>query len=101
MRLRKKPWIEEAMKDVQDEYVFMHDIEQFKGHWQEMFPGKKLCFEIVCKFCLILFGFTVRVLYIIAYCANKVNYFLNCRPIFILFAQIFTYFFATIKLKSK
>ena len=48
MRLRKKPWIEEAMKDVADEYVFMHDIEKFKGHWQEMFPGKKLCLEIGC-----------------------------------------------------
>ena len=40
MRLRKKPWIEEAMKDVMNEYVFMHDIEKFKGHWQELFPGK-------------------------------------------------------------
>ena len=48
MRLRKKPWIEEAMKDVMDEYVFMHDIEKFKGHWQELFPGKKLCLEIGC-----------------------------------------------------
>ena len=48
MRLRKKPWIEEAMKDVQDEYVFMHDLEKFKGHWQEMFPGKRLCLEIGC-----------------------------------------------------
>lgn len=48
-----------------------------------------------------LFVFTVLIFYIIAYYANKVNYFLNRRPIFILFAQIFTYFFATIKLKSK
>lgn len=48
MRLRKKPWIEEAMKEVQDEYVFMHDIDKFKGHWQEMFPGKRLCLEIGC-----------------------------------------------------
>lgn len=48
MRLRKKPWIEEAMKDVQDEYVFLHDIARFKGHWQEMFPGKRLCLEIGC-----------------------------------------------------
>lgn len=48
MRLRKKPWIEEAMKDVMDEYVFKHDIEKFKGHWQELFPGKKLCLEIGC-----------------------------------------------------
>ena len=48
MRLRKKPWIEEAMKDIADEYVFMHDIEKFKGHWQELFPGKRLCLEIGC-----------------------------------------------------
>ena len=39
MRLRKKPWIEEAMKDVVDEYVFMHDIEKYKGHWH---PGIKI-----------------------------------------------------------
>ena len=62
---------------------------------------KSFVLKSFANFCIILFGFTVRVLYIIAYCANKVNYFLNCRPIFILFAQIFTYFFATIKLKSK
>lgn len=48
MRLRKKAWIEEAMKEVQGEYVFLHDIDKFKGHWQEMFPGKRLCLEIGC-----------------------------------------------------
>lgn len=48
MRLRKKPWIEEAMKEVQDEYVLLHDIDKLKGHWQEMFPGKRLCLEIGC-----------------------------------------------------
>lgn len=48
MRLRKKPWIEEAMKEVQGEYVFLHDIDKFKGHWQKMFPGKRLCLEIGC-----------------------------------------------------
>lgn len=48
LRLRKKPWIEEAMKEVQGEYVFLHDIDKFKGHWQEMFPGKRLCLEIGC-----------------------------------------------------
>lgn len=46
--LKKKPWIEEAMKEVQGEYVFLHDIDKFKGHWQEMFPGKRLCLEIGC-----------------------------------------------------
>lgn len=48
MRLRKKPWIEEAIKEVQNEYVFMHGLEQFKGHWQDIFPGKRLCVEIGC-----------------------------------------------------
>ncbi len=48
MRLRKKPWIETAIKDVLGEYVFMHDIDKFKGHWQEIFPGKRLCLEIGC-----------------------------------------------------
>ena len=36
------------MLDIVDEYVFMHDIEKYKGHWQEMFPGKRLCLEIGC-----------------------------------------------------
>lgn len=48
MRLRKKPWIEEAMKELQNEYVYMQDLEKFKGKWQEMFPGKRLCLEIGC-----------------------------------------------------
>ena len=48
MRLRKKPWIEEAMLEVMDEYVLMHELEKYKGHWQEMFPGKRLCLEIGC-----------------------------------------------------
>lgn len=48
MRLRKKPWIEEAIKEVQNEYVFMYELEQFKGHWQDIFPGKRLCVEIGC-----------------------------------------------------
>lgn len=48
MRLRKKPWIEEAMSEVENEYIFFHDLEKFKGHWQEMFPGKRICVEIGC-----------------------------------------------------
>ena len=39
MRLRKKPWIEEAMQDLKGEYVLMHDLENYKGRWQELFPG--------------------------------------------------------------
>ena len=48
MRLRKKPWIEEAMQELKDEYVLMHDLEKYKGRWQELFPGKRLCLEIGC-----------------------------------------------------
>lgn len=48
MRLRKKPWIETAMQDVAEEYVFLQDISRFKGQWQKIFPGKKLCLEIGC-----------------------------------------------------
>lgn len=48
MRLRKKPWIEKAIKELENEYVYMQDLEQFKGKWQEMFPGKRLCLEIGC-----------------------------------------------------
>ena len=36
MRLRKKPWIEEAMQDLKGEYVLMHDLENYKGRWQEL-----------------------------------------------------------------
>lgn len=46
MRLRKKPWIEEAMKELIGTYVYMDGIENFRGHWQELFPGKELCLEI-------------------------------------------------------
>lgn len=48
MRLRKKPWIETAMEEVKDKYVLMHNLEDYKGHWQERFPGKRLCLEIGC-----------------------------------------------------
>ena len=44
MRLRKKPWIEKAMVELIGDYVLMHDLEQYKGKWQELFPGKKLYF---------------------------------------------------------
>lgn len=48
MRLRKKPWIEEAMGEVENKTIFFHEIEKFKGHWQEIFPGKRICVEIGC-----------------------------------------------------
>lgn len=48
MRLRRKPWIEDAIKELEGQYVLMHDLEKHKGKWQELFPGKKLCMEIGC-----------------------------------------------------
>ena len=49
MRLRKKPWIEKAMPEVmQAGFLYRENIEQFKGRWQERFPGKELCLEIGC-----------------------------------------------------
>ncbi|MCD7975135.1 MAG: tRNA (guanosine(46)-N7)-methyltransferase TrmB [Phascolarctobacterium sp.] len=46
MRLRKKPWIDQAIRDLEGECVFMHGPEGYKGKWHEMFPGKKICVEI-------------------------------------------------------
>ena len=46
MRLRKKPWIEDALQDLIGRYVLTVDLEKHKGHWQEFFPGKPLCLEI-------------------------------------------------------
>jgi len=49
MRLRKKPWIEKALPRVIEAGLLYRDaLEQFKGHWQERFPGKELCLEIGC-----------------------------------------------------
>lgn len=48
MRLRRKPWIDDAVKELEGQYVLMHDLEKYKGKWQELFPGKKLCMEIGC-----------------------------------------------------
>ncbi|MBQ9697842.1 MAG: tRNA (guanosine(46)-N7)-methyltransferase TrmB [Acidaminococcaceae bacterium] len=49
MRLRKKPWIEKAIPEVVEAgFLYREDIERFKGHWQERFPGRELCLEIGC-----------------------------------------------------
>lgn len=48
MRLRKKPWIEEAMKDLADEYIYLDDFGRFCGKWQNVFSDKELCLEIGC-----------------------------------------------------
>ena len=49
MRLRKKPWIEKAMPEVIGAGLLCReDVEQFKGRWQQRFPGKEICLEIGC-----------------------------------------------------
>lgn len=48
MRLRKKPWIEKAMDEVRGKTLFDSELDKMKGHWQELFPGKRLCLEIGC-----------------------------------------------------
>jgi len=48
MRLRKKPWIETAMSEVRGKTLFDSGLDKFKGHWQEIFPGRRLCLEIGC-----------------------------------------------------
>ncbi|MEE3381082.1 MAG: tRNA (guanosine(46)-N7)-methyltransferase TrmB [Succiniclasticum sp.] len=48
MRLRRKPWIDEALPEVRDEYIYLDRLDRFKGHWQSLFPGKELCMEIGC-----------------------------------------------------
>lgn len=48
MRLRKKPWIEKAMDAVRGKTLLDQDLDKMQGHWQELFPGKRLCLEIGC-----------------------------------------------------
>lgn len=46
MRLRKKPWIAEAVQDLKDEYIYLGDAEKQKGKWSEVFGDKKISLEI-------------------------------------------------------
>ena len=48
MRLRRKPWVDDAFAKLEGEFVYTQDLDKFKGHWQEKFPGKRLCLEIGC-----------------------------------------------------
>ncbi len=48
MRLRKKPWIAEAMEELKNEYVYMEDIAQYKGHWREILGKDYIALEIGC-----------------------------------------------------
>ncbi len=38
MRLRRKPWIDEAIKEY-DSFVHLSGAEQFKGKWNTLFPN--------------------------------------------------------------
>lgn len=48
MRLRKKPWIETAIRDYQ-QLVELEDPSPRRGHWRDLFPGQnQLHLEIGC-----------------------------------------------------
>lgn len=36
------------MAEVRDKTLSDHDLDSFRGHWQELFPGKPLALEIGC-----------------------------------------------------
>jgi tRNA (guanine-N7-)-methyltransferase len=48
MRLRRKPWIDKALTEVLESYLYMEGLERFRGQWQQRFPGKEICLEIGC-----------------------------------------------------
>ena len=48
MRLRRKPWIDKALTEVLESYLYMEQLERFRGLWQQRFPGKEICLEIGC-----------------------------------------------------
>ena len=48
MRLRRKPWIDKALTEVLESYLYMERLERFSGQWQQRFPGKEICLEIGC-----------------------------------------------------
>ena len=50
MRLRRKPWIGEAMQELLGSYLLTEAqaLPAYKGHWQELFPGRPLALEIGC-----------------------------------------------------
>src|SRR5574344_113289 len=48
MRLRRKPWIDKALTEVLESYLYMEQLERFRGLWQQRFPGKEMCLEIGC-----------------------------------------------------
>lgn len=49
MRLRKKPWIPQALEDYTGKELIETDLEQYKGHWSEtFFGGRPVHMEIGC-----------------------------------------------------
>ena len=43
MRLRKKPWIPQALEDYRGKELLEDDLEQYKGHWSELVLGGRPC----------------------------------------------------------
>jgi len=48
VRLRKKPWIPQALEEYKGKELLTEKIESHYGAWQEMFPGLRLALEIGC-----------------------------------------------------
>jgi len=50
MRLRRKPWIDDAVQELLGVYMLTeaNGLDACRGCWQQMFPNKKLCLEIGC-----------------------------------------------------
>ena len=48
MRLRRKPWISEAILEYKDDYIYFDKLEEHKGKWQELYGTKELALEIGC-----------------------------------------------------
>jgi tRNA G46 methylase TrmB len=49
MRLRRKPWIDKALTEVLESYLYMEKLENgFAVSGSSVFPGKEICLEIGC-----------------------------------------------------
>ncbi|HIU64946.1 MAG TPA: tRNA (guanosine(46)-N7)-methyltransferase TrmB [Candidatus Avacidaminococcus intestinavium] len=48
MRLRKKPWISEAISEYKDDYIYFDKLTERKGKWREVLPFETLALEIGC-----------------------------------------------------
>lgn len=49
MRLRKKPWIPQALEDYRGKELLEDDLEQYRGHWSDqVLGGRPVHLEIGC-----------------------------------------------------